>query len=112
MNWNKLITIEQLGAIDSESNSTVVLLFKHSTSCSISSTALNRLERKWQNDIAIKPYYLDLLAHRDVSNDIARRYNIEHQSPQVLVISNGKCIYTNSHFGISYEEILTLLNRS
>jgi bacillithiol system protein YtxJ len=109
MNWNKLITLEQLDTIDAESNSTLILLFKHSTSCSISSTALNRIERKWQNDIAIKPYYLDLLAHRDVSNEIEKRYHIQHQSPQVLVINKGKCVYTSSHSGISYEELLTLL---
>ena len=56
----------------------------------------------------IKPYYLDLIAHRDISNKIAQQWNIEHESPQVLVIENGKCTYHNSHMGIDYNELMEL----
>ncbi len=111
MEWNKLTAIDQLEEINKNSFDTPVMIFKHSTRCSISSSAINRVERNWNNeqdDAKVKPYYLDLIAHRDVSNEIARKWNIEHQSPQVLVIKNGECIYTETHMGINYDEIVNI----
>lgn len=111
MNWNQLTQLAELNTINEESNSQKILLFKHSTRCSISSGALNRLERNWNDAIdneKLKPYYLDLIAHRDISNGIANKWNIEHESPQVLVIEKGKCIYNNSHLGIDYEELMSI----
>jgi hypothetical protein len=110
MNWINITDLTELDRIKSESFKHNVLLFKHSTSCSISLTALNRLERNWKEEDSEKlnPFYLDLLNHRDVSNAIAEIYGIEHQSPQVLVIKDGKCIYTETHYGISYEDLMLL----
>ena len=105
MNWNTLTTIEQLQTIDTESATQPIMLFKHSTRCSISSAALARLERGWK-EASVKPYYVDLLAYRDLSNAIATKYGIVHQSPQVLVIKNGQAIYNESHMGIDVEELL------
>lgn len=109
MNWNTLNNISQVDAINEESKSTKIMLFKHSTRCSISSMALSRIESSWKDSdsLLIKPYYLDLIAHRDISNLIAEQYGIEHQSPQVLVISNGKCIYHESHANIRYSDIIS-----
>ncbi len=113
MQWQHLTDINQLTNIMSESikqsaTEQTVLLFKHSTRCSISSMALNRLESRWneQQTINIIPYYLDLLNHRDISNEITAMFNVEHASPQVLLIKNGKCIYNASHSEISYKDIL------
>ncbi|MFY8020513.1 MAG: bacillithiol system redox-active protein YtxJ [Bacteroidia bacterium] len=108
MNWNTLNNSEQLSDIDKMSFEHPVLLFKHSTRCSISMSALGRVERNWKDTdhSIIKPYYLDLLNYRSVSNDIASHYGIEHESPQALIIKNGKCVYVASHLGIMYEEIL------
>ncbi len=111
MEWNKLSEIEQLEEINKASFDTPVMIFKHSTRCSISLSALNRVERNWNNeqdDIKVKPYYLDLIVYRNVSNEIAKKWNIEHQSPQVLIIKKGACIYTETHMGINYEEIINL----
>lgn len=110
MNWNKLTSIEQLDSIDAESEHNRILLFKHSTRCSISATALNRLERNWQSEDSqkLKPYYLDLLNHRDVSNAIAARYGVIHESPQALVIQNGRCIYVSTHTDITYSDLLSI----
>lgn len=106
MNWNQLTSKEQLDIIKEESKTQKVLIFKHSTRCSISSMAKNRLEREWKiGEEALKPYYLDLIAFRDVSNNIAEQFNVPHQSPQVLVIDNGNCIYDTSHMGIRYGEL-------
>jgi bacillithiol system protein YtxJ len=111
MNWNALTDVAQLDVIIEESKAMPVLIFKHSTRCSISSTALNRLESNWKDEDNrhIKPYYLDLLAHRNISNAIAEQFGIEHQSPQVLVISNGECIYHESHTNIRYIDIMKLV---
>jgi len=110
MNWNHISTIADLEKIDSESQMHPVLILKHSTTCSISAMALSRLERKWQSEDSekLKPFYLDLLQHRDISNEIEKRYGVQHQSPQVLIIRSGKCVYNSSHMEISYSEILNL----
>ena len=108
MIWEKLTDISQLETVKSDSLNKPVLIFKHSTSCSISATALSRLERNWKDEAAkgIKPYYLDLKSFRDVSNKIASEFHVEHESPQVLLIKNGDCVYNASHLGISFDEIL------
>ncbi|MEA5425473.1 MULTISPECIES: bacillithiol system redox-active protein YtxJ [Arcicella] len=107
MNWNQLTDLSQLEAIKEESKQQPILILKHSTTCSISSTALNRLERNWKQESVgeLKPYYLDLLKFRPISTEIANTFDVEHQSPQVLVIQNGECIYDASHFDISFAEL-------
>ena len=114
MLWHKLTDISQLNDIQNLSKEQsdkglTVLLFKHSTRCSISSMALNRLESKWNDNEKIQAYYLVLLNHRDISNEIASIYSVEHASPQVLLIKNGICIYHASHTAISAADILAAI---
>ncbi|MDP1842456.1 MAG: bacillithiol system redox-active protein YtxJ [Sediminibacterium sp.] len=104
MNWTPLVSIEQLDAIREASNQVPQVIFKHSTRCSISSMALNRLERELTPENAVF-YYLDLLQYRSVSNEVAEMFQVHHESPQVLVIKNGTCIYDESQYGISMQEI-------
>ena len=111
MLWHKLTDTSQLQDIihlskEQSANGLTVLIFKHSTRCSISSMALNRLESKWIDNEKIPTYYLDLLNHRDISNEIADVFSIEHASPQVLLIKNGVCVYNASHTDISAADIL------
>ncbi len=111
MNWNPITQLEELNAINEASFLQKVLIFKHSTRCNISSGALNRLERNWndENDSTkLKPYFLDLISFRAISTEIAQKWGIEHQSPQVLIIENGKCVYSSTHFDIHYDEIIAL----
>lgn len=105
--WNPLTSPEQLSSIIKESYSHPVLVFKHSTSCSISAASLDRIERKWNEEemAGWKPYYLDLLAYRPTSHAVARELHIEHQSPQAIVLFQGEPVYDASHFNISYEGI-------
>lgn len=107
MNWIPLTTSDQLVEIKEQSNQQPVLLFKHSTTCSISKTSLNRLERNWQEGElkGTKAYYLDLLTYRSISNEIAQLFGVEHQSPQVLIIQKGKSVFDRSHFDIDYTTI-------
>ncbi|MCW3084441.1 MAG: bacillithiol system protein YtxJ [Bacteroidetes bacterium] len=85
-----------------------IILFKHSTRCGISSMAKSRLERYGNFDAPV--YYLDLLSYRNLSDKIAGQYDVEHQSPQVIIIKNGKCVYTASHSEIDFASIQTFLN--
>ena len=112
MKWNKITSTDDLAQIVKQSKNTPVFIFKHSTRCSISSMALGRLERDWidSNNEIIEPYYLDLIAHRDLSGVISDQFNVLHESPQVLVIKEGKCIYNNSHMGINLDEIISATN--
>jgi bacillithiol system protein YtxJ len=74
--------------------------------------ALDRLERNWKEDEVppIKPYFLDLIAYREISNRIAHVFAVEHESPQVLIIENEKSIYDRSHMAIDYTGIREALN--
>jgi len=107
MNWTHLTDISQLDEIVKNSHNNLQLIFKHSTRCSISAAAFDRLQRKWQGNeiLNVEPLYLDLIKYRDVSNEIVSRFGVAHQSPQAILIKDGKAIYDNSHFGIDYEEI-------
>lgn len=113
MDWLKLTSETQLEEINQKSFGTQIkgiLLFKHSTRCSISSMALSRLERSWKfsNDI-VPAFNLDLLQHPSVSSKIAELFNVRHESPQVLIIKNGKCIYNVSHSAITAADIESAL---
>lgn len=107
MDWIKLTEEGELQKIKEESTEHPVLIFKHSTRCSISSSVLNRLERGWDKEKLpnIKPYYLDLIAHRNISNCVANEFGIHHESPQALIIHKGQCIYHVSHMAITYSEL-------
>ena len=107
INWSPLTNQNQIQDIIEESKQKPVVIFKHSTSCSISATAKGRLERQWESAGLenVKPYYLDLLAYRPVSNQVAEIFEIDHQSPQLLLIKNGECQYDASHLGINLESI-------
>ncbi len=104
MNWIQLNSEAQLEDINTESKSAPVFIMKHSTRCSISSMALNRLE-KTELDKEATFYYLDLLKHRNISDKIAHDYQVHHESPQVMLIINGECVYEETHNGINAAEI-------
>jgi bacillithiol system protein YtxJ len=107
MTWNELTNKDQLDQLVEESKEQPVLIFKHSTRCSISSTSLGRLERNWKLEEvgAVKPYYLDLISFREISNLISQKFEVEHQSPQILIIENGKAVFDRSHLEIDYASI-------
>lgn len=105
MTWIALTEEQQLNTIKDQSLGQPVVIFKHSTRCSISSMAKNRLEREQAPENALF-YYLDLIKYRPVSNKIAEDFSVHHESPQVLLIRNGECVYEESHNGISMGEIV------
>jgi monothiol bacilliredoxin len=105
MNWIPLQTETQLDEIRERSTGRPQLIFKHSTRCPTSALVKGRLDR------AAKPgsidfYYLDLIHYRPVSNKVVDLFRIGHESPQVLLIRDGQCVYNESHLGITMDQIL------
>jgi len=101
INWDELHSTEQLDQIQKDSQEQPVLIFKHSTRCGISRMALKRFEDEYNlEEGVIKPYFLDLLAHRNISNEIASRFQVHHESPQILMIKDGKVVHHSSHHSI------------
>jgi bacillithiol system protein YtxJ len=105
MNWITLTSEDQLKEIKERSFQRPQVIFKHSTRCSISALAKSRLDKS-QPDADIDFYYLDLIRYRGLSNMVAEVFNIYHESPQVLVIKDGACVYDESHLGISMHDIV------
>jgi bacillithiol system protein YtxJ len=105
MNWIAITEEQQIEQIKEQSKQQPVVILKHSTRCSISSMAKSRLEREMQPAHALF-YFLDLIRYRAISSKIAEDFRVRHQSPQVLIIKNGECIYEDSHNGINMDDIV------
>ncbi|MDL2144636.1 bacillithiol system redox-active protein YtxJ [Flavobacterium tructae] len=105
VNWTQLTDVAQLMEIEAISNEKPVVIFKHSTRCSISRMALKQFEREYALEDTVGAYFLDLIAYRDVSNEIASRFNVYHESPQLILIRNGKAVYDVSHSDIDAEAL-------
>jgi bacillithiol system protein YtxJ len=105
VNWIPLQLMGQLDELTVLSNEKPVLIFKHSTRCSISRFALKQFENEFDLHDTIDAYFLDLIEYRSVSNEIASRFGVQHQSPQMLLIKQGKCVYDASHSDIDAVEL-------
>ena len=104
MEWQKLINENQLEELIKKSRERPQLIYKHSTRCGTSSLIKSRLERAAAPP-ALDIFFLDLIAYRSLSDKIAQVFKVRHESPQVLLIQNGECIYHQSHGAIYMEEI-------
>ena len=107
MNWIALKSESDLNQLIEFSFQTElgVAIFKHSTRCSISSVAKMRLTSSWDFDEKLPIYYLDLISFRNISHLIAEQFEVAHESPQLIIIKNGKAIYTASHMEIAVKAI-------
>jgi bacillithiol system protein YtxJ len=104
--WKEITSVEEFNEMLNAPTDKAKLFFKHSTRCSISSMALKGFEREWNvSSDDFELYFVDLIAHRDISNAIAAESHVEHQSPQVVVWRNGEVIYNASHHHIDAQKI-------
>ena len=99
--WQPLTNMSQLDDIIERSKSKTQVVFKHSTRCGISSMVMNQFVSMYDIDANLDLYYLDLLSHRDVSNEIGYKFQVMHQSPQLLIIKNGTTVAHASHGAIN-----------
>ncbi len=108
MEWIDIVDEKIIEDIQLKSHTKMQAIFKHSTTCSISSVAKSRLERSGIPE-TIDFYYLDLIKYRGISKAIADVFEVQHESPQILLIKNGMCVYDESHYGINVDKIIELL---
>jgi len=106
INWQSLQQEADLDDWILRSHQQPVLFFKHSTRCSVSAAALNRLERRWKPDWQLTPVFIDLLAFRPVSDLVAQRFSVRHESPQAILVYRGAVLNHWSHLGVDTEAIL------
>ena len=112
MNWKSLTNSNQIEELIKLSTSKPVLIFKHSNRCGTSRMVLKSFEREFNlNENEIDLYFLDLLNYRSLSQDISLKFNVPHQSPQVLVIKNGQVIYHDSHGAINSKDLEIVINK-
>jgi bacillithiol system protein YtxJ len=105
MKWIALTREEQLEDLVKKSDERPQAIFKYSSRCSLSDMIKDRLERKGAPE-GIDFYFLDLIAYRALSGRIATMFHVHHESPQVLLIRNGECVYDESHAGIRMDELV------
>ena len=109
MAWLKLDSLTALNDLIAASYRNTQFIFKHSNRCSISAMAMHRLEKSSKNH---NIYILDVINHRDISNEVERELSVVHQSPQLLVIGTGECIHNVSHMGVSSSIIDQFISNS
>ncbi len=96
--WQEITTVEQLNSIVETSKTKTQAIFKHSTRCGISKMVINNFESSFDlTEDQVDLYYLDLLNHRDISSEIAAKFQVFHESPQFIVIRNGETVHHASH---------------
>lgn len=104
--WKQLLKEEDLNIAIENSYQKPCILFKDSKTCGISASAKHRLETNFETiQDKVDFYYLDLLQYRSISNLIAEKLNVIHQSPQIIVLKNGEVIHHSSHYAISVDKI-------
>lgn len=103
--WQPLTDVKQLAEIENRSAGKTQLVFKHSTRCGISRMVMNQFVSMYDLDTNADLYYLDLLNYRNVSNEVGYKFQVMHQSPQLLVIKNGTAVAHASHSGINELEL-------
>jgi bacillithiol system protein YtxJ len=104
MDWISLTSAEQIDQLVDKSKTVPQVIFKHSTRCGTSSMVLSRFERA-QDLPGADYYFLDLISYRKLSNAVSERFQVPHESPQLLLIKDGECVYDESHMGITIDEL-------
>jgi bacillithiol system protein YtxJ len=95
--WINLNSMDQLNELNEKSKSKTQVIFKHSTRCGISRMVMRQFVESFDVTLPLDLYYLDLLTYREVSNEIGYKYQLIHESPQLLIIKNGVRVAHASH---------------
>lgn len=99
--WIPLESMDQLETVAEKSNNRPQVIFKHSNTCGISRMVLNMFEGSYNQELDIDLYFLTIQNHREISNRIAEKFGVRHESPQLLVVKNGDVTFHTSHGAIS-----------
>lgn len=108
--WKALTSVRQLDEITEKSLIKPQVIFKHSTRCGISRMVKKQFENDFNlSDDALDLYYLDLLSYRDISNEIQNTFNVQHESPQLIILANKNVVAHASHGAINDLDLKTFL---
>ena len=99
--WITLESVAQLEEIVKKSKNKSQVIYKHSSTCGISRMVLGMFTDSFDMDTDVDLYFLTIQDHRDVSNTIADKFEVRHESPQLLVVKNGEVVFHTSHGAIS-----------
>ena len=106
IDWIDLSSLDQLDIIVEASYEKTIAIFKYSTQCGVSRMVLRKFEKN--HDVSENEpdwYFLDLIRYREVSNEVANKFNVQHESPQLILLRKGEVIYHNSHSGIDMDTV-------
>lgn len=97
----------QIDGLLQESSRRPVLIFKHSVACGTSAQALDELAEHLEQDDHLGAHYaiVTVQSHRAVSNEITRRLGVRHETPQTLLLVDGRVAWTASHFRVTADAI-------
>jgi bacillithiol system protein YtxJ len=112
--WKAITDKSQLVEIENESYNKPVVVFKNSGRCGISQSMFSIFQEdvRQENTGGISFYLLDIVNNRSISASIAQQFNIQHESPQLLVIENGGCTYYKNHWDISFSDMINYLKKN
>ena len=113
IHWNEIrddVSPEELSEL---SNTDLLLIFKHSTRCGTSYMALDRLTEQWDSEKVegLRSCFLDVISYRELAREIGAFFKVPHQSPQLLLIRNGECIFESSHSGIKFSDVEAVMRK-
>ena len=105
----RLTPLTDLSALDAaiaESKDRPVLLFKHSRYCGVSCEALDELQSHIDGAPPQVAYrVITVQTHRPVSDAVAQRLGLRHETPQAILLRDGKIVWNASHFRITASQL-------
>ena len=105
-NLTHLSDLDMLDAAIDESRERPVLLFKHSRTCGISAEALDELRSHLERGpIAAAYKVITVQSHRRISDEVADRLGVRHETPQAILLRDGRPVWKASHFRITADEL-------
>lgn len=99
--WKKLTSTDQIDVIKNLSKDKKIIIFKHSTRCGISGMVWRQFQSKVEDREDVLYFYVDILAHRDVSDALMHEFQVIHQSPQLIILDNELVVSHASHSAIN-----------
>lgn len=110
INLKEITTIEEIDKAIALSDDKLQIFFKHSTACPISRMAYEKLRTNYPLDLSQADiYYIGVIEQRPLSNYLADKLSVKHESPQMIVLKKGKAIFDESHLMINATILPTLL---
>lgn len=106
----KLDTVEQFNEVLNQKNK--FFLLKHSLTCPISQAAYKEYQKYAEEQADIPAYFLAVQEARPLSNEIAEKYQIKHESPQAILFSNKNAVWNTSHWKITKSSLESAANEN